>query len=172
MEERKQTKQDKDFYVSNLWNIKSFKRGMEYQLKLRKNGDWYYIVTTGDRKTVRVHRMVAEMFIPNPEWKKCINHKNWIRTDNVVENLEWCTYGENELHKYRILWVKPIRRWKLWIEHNRSKKVTQLDLEWNIIKLWDSVSDIERILWYKITNIACCCRGKVKTSNWFIWKYI
>ena len=57
----------------------------------------------GKRQFIGIHRLVAEAFIPNPDGKKCINHKNGIRTDNRVENLEWVTYSENMLHSYSVL---------------------------------------------------------------------
>lgn len=51
--------------------------------------------STGKRKDLYIHRLVAKYFIPNPHNKKQINHKNCVRSDNRVENLEWCTSKEN-----------------------------------------------------------------------------
>lgn len=67
------------------------KNGRYHQVMLSKNGAPYYRY---------VHRLVAQAFIPTVDGKKIINHKNGVKTDNRVENLEWSTMSENMQHAY------------------------------------------------------------------------
>lgn len=73
-------------YISNYGNVKG--------RKLSLNDKGYFTFCYQD-KTYKLHRVVAELFIPNPDNKRCIDHINTIRTDNRVENLRWCSQKEN-----------------------------------------------------------------------------
>ena len=92
------------YQVSNIWRIKSLRDGRIMKLKYIQ---WYTNVGLNrdkKQKWYRVHRLVAQAFIPNPENKRTVNHKNWIRDDNRVENLERATYSEQERHARDVLW--------------------------------------------------------------------
>ena len=71
------------------------------------------IWTNGVKKNILQHRILAQLFIPNPMDKKEINHKNGIKHDNRLENLEWCNRSENMFHCYDVLGkeaFKPIKK--------------------------------------------------------------
>jgi hypothetical protein len=78
-------------------------------LKTRINHNGYTYVKL-NYKQIRLHRIIALLFIYNPLNKKCVNHINGIKSDNYVSNLEWCTHSENNKHAYRIGLKKPTPR--------------------------------------------------------------
>jgi hypothetical protein len=99
------------YQVSNEGRVKSLSRHIENGqsgytskeifLKLVPDRVGYSTVSlmkNNNRKLAKVHRLVAETFIYNEENKKCVNHINFIKDDNRVENLEWCTHKENSQH--------------------------------------------------------------------------
>ena len=100
MEEWREVKGYEGIYqISSLGRIRN-SYGRILKPETSRNG--YKRITLWDRKKYQIHRLVAIAFIPNPENKETVNHKNGIKTDNSVENLEWNTRSENSKHAYAI----------------------------------------------------------------------
>jgi len=153
------------YQVSNLWNVRNITKNMKFS-----NNLWYSQIQLlkNWKKTYKVHRLVAQAFIPNPENKKEVNHINWIKTDNRVENLEWNTPSENMKHSYSTWLHDKAIGWN----HCNSVKVIQYDICMIKIKEWNSLMDISRELWIIHQNISKVCMGERKTAGWFIFKYL
>jgi hypothetical protein len=166
------------YQVSNLGNVKSLKYWKEKILKYWIDTRGYCYVNLykkGTIKTFSIHRLIGLYFINNSKNKPEINHKNGIKSDNRVENLEWCTHSENIKHNYSALWFKSVYQinhptlWKFWKLHHWAKKVNQYTKQWEFIKTWDSIIDANRF--YNISDVSAVCRWNRKTAGGYKWKY-
>jgi len=90
------------YQVSNLGRVKSFRRVKPFILgiRLRCGYNRVALYKDGGVKNITVHRLVAQAFINNKYNKPLINHKNGVKIDNRVKNLEWCTHKENTIHSF------------------------------------------------------------------------
>ena len=114
---------DKNYFVSNYGNIKSLPRNgtikTEKILKPKTSKKGYREVSLSEnniRKYKLVHRLVAELFIPNPENKPCIDHIDSDKSNNKVENLRWVTYQENNKFRYD---AGRANQWTLYGQRNK-----------------------------------------------------
>lgn len=128
---------------------------------------YVHLCKNGKVKGFRVHRLVAETFIPNPENKSQVNHINCDKTDNRVENLEWCTASENQQHCVD----NGLRVMKKGKECTSSKPILQYDLDGNFVREWDCIADAERELKIHTTNISRVCKGIYSQTHNYIFKY-
>ena len=134
------------------------------------NGTGYkqvYLCKNGKTKVHYVHRLVALHFIENPNNFLEINHKDEDKTNNCVDNLEWCTREYNI--NYGTINIRKSQ--KQLNDKNKSKVVLQYSLDGTFIKEWKSTKDVQRNLGFDNSHISKCCRNIIKTSYGYIWKY-
>ena len=101
---------DGEYKISNKGQVASLKRNNYYILSPGRDSQGYYTVAlskNGNTKSYLLHVLLAKTFIPNPENKPVVNHKDGNKINNNLDNLEWVTYKENNVHAYAIGLKKP-----------------------------------------------------------------
>lgn len=154
---------DYNYEVSSLGRIRNIKTNRI--LKNIKTVHGYEEVSLrkdNKAKIYKVHRLVAIAFIDNPENKAEVNHIDGKKNNNSLENLEWVTRNENQIHSYKVLNNKD----------KSKKQVFQIDK--NTGKLVNVFADAyiaQRLTNIKQQNINSCALGKLKSAGGYIWKY-
>ena len=166
------------YQVSNYGRVKSLEKiskinGRIYPTKILKChiGTKKYLdvdlCKNGISKRHRIHRLVAECFIPNPENKPQINHEDCDKQNNRVDNLSWNTNSENQKHAF----INGLNYRERYGASPRAKRVNQYDMNGNLIRQWDCIIRIYEECGYSDGYISQCCKGKYKHAYGYIWKY-
>lgn len=152
-----------DYIVSNFGEVWSFKGQEPRRLKPFDNGHGYLQVMLrkdGKNYPCTVHKLVMHSFVkelPNNYRELDINHRNEIKTDNRLSNLEFMTHKENMRYGTRT--------------ERTCKTCYQFDLQGNLIKTWSSLTEVNRELGFSQGYISQCCNGKAKTAYNYKWSY-
>lgn len=147
------------YMVSDDGYVFSLRTGKLLKPNRKKTGYLEVTLAKNNRLTYRqLHRLIAEAFIPNPENKPQVNHKNGDKTDNRVCNLEWVTGSENQRHRYEVLGQRG----------GRSKPVVCIETG----ETYPSAKTAADVLKLQRTSITCCCRGTRNTAGNLHFKFL
>ena len=152
------------YEVSDKGRVKSIGYCKERILSPGKHSKGYLQVElykNGDRKMCKVHRLVAQAFIPNPDNLTQVNHKDEDKENNSVQNLEWCS------SKYNANFGTRTQRQA----EKLSKPILQYTKSGEFVREWKSATDVKRNLGYSNCDISSCCNGRHKSAYNFIWKF-
>lgn len=161
-------------YVGDLADFDKTYIKPEKILSQNKSKDGYLrciFSKNGKPKMQRVHRLVAQAFIPNPNNMPVVNHIDEDKTNNLPGNLEWVSVAYNNVYGTRIQRLKNSEGFKRNSEKN-CKPLSQYDLNGNLIASFNSLKEaVESNNGYKKSGMSHCLVGRNETYKGFIWKY-
>jgi hypothetical protein len=149
------------YEISSLGEIKSLYNKQSKILKQGIGSKGYKNITlckNGKQTTFNVHRLVALVFLPNPNNLPCVNHKDENKLNNDASNLEWCSYYHNNVYGSRL-----------------TKSATKISVPVMCVetnKTYSSASAVQRETGICQSHISQCCNGKRKTAGGYHWKFV
>ena len=162
------------YQISSFGRVKKT-RNKEKIMKGRIRGKGYLAVTLldkhGEQKDFYIHRLVAEAFIPNLDNLPQVNHKSEIKTDNNVENLEWCDNLYNVNYGTRTKRSAESNMGHSRKGSGKRTKIYQYSMDGRLVKVWNSLLEIYDELGIFRSCIYKCCHGVYNQSHGFIWSY-
>lgn len=189
MEEWKDIEGYPNYMVSNLGRVKSLgndKTRKEKILNGCKDKDGYFQIKLskeGKVKMYKVHRLVAQAFLDNPNNLPEVNHKDEDKTDNIIwinddgsvdynkSNLEWCDRNYNNNYGSHNEMVSKALKNRKGLSKRFSKPILQFTKNNEFVRRWNSAKDVERELGIHHSIICMCCKGKQKTAYGYKWGY-
>lgn len=154
--------QETNYSVSDTGEVRNdirntlLQQGNEYEYKMVG-----IALGNGVSKRCRVHRLVAQAFIPNPENKPFVNHIDGNRANNNVDNLEWVTASENALHAHKTGLVGQ----------QQTRPVCQYNLEGKLVMVYNSIAEAVESTGCLQSKITDVCQGNRKTTGDYQWRY-
>jgi hypothetical protein len=173
------------YKISNKWIVISNKQRIKWNGLKQHIWLWYKKVTLCKlwiKKTFSLHRLLAIHFINNDNNLPMINHIDWNKLNNNINNLEWCTAEHNTREAFR-LWLNKSSdknffktnhpfKWVFWGLSHTAKKVIQYDKITKFkINDFNSIIDASLITWINKKSISSCCVWRTKTWGWYIWSF-
>lgn len=145
------------YKISNKGNVYSIARPKTKGKELKQYERYGYkrvtLLKSGIAKSFGVHRLVAIHFLEDEESDLVVNHIDGNKANNNAKNLEWCTQAQNVHH------------------FTKKGRVVQSDINGNIVKVWNSALEAEKLGGFDNSAIIKCCRGKRPHHKNYIWEY-
>ena len=165
-----------DRYIKGGHNNLRFMKGKILKLNEHREGYLYaQLYIDGVFKPIGIHKLVAEAFIPNPDNLPYVNHKDEIKTNNCVDNLEWCTREYNNSYGTRLERISnSMKKYKPSEEtlNKIRKPIIVKNLINNITKIYPSIKDAVIECGFNMSGVNRCLKGKLNKHHNHTFEYL